>query len=74
MSVKELLQAELEFLSEDDLQELYELAKRRSQRVKDDWDEFGALLERCQIETGITDLAEQHHHYIHGTPKIGNNE
>lgn len=69
MSVKELLKAELGFLSEEDLQELYELAKCRSQRIKDDWDELGELLERCQIETGIPDLAEQHDHYIHGCPK-----
>jgi len=33
-------------------------------------DELGDLLAKCQVSTGIPDLAEQHHHYIHGTPKI----
>jgi hypothetical protein len=32
-------------------------------------DELGDLLARCQVSTGIPDLAEQHDHYIHGTPK-----
>ncbi len=36
------------------------------------WDSLTALIERCQIETGITDLAHQHDHYIHGTPKREN--
>ena len=33
------------------------------------WDELDRLLEECQIDTGISDLAHQHDHYIHGTPK-----
>ncbi len=37
--------------------------------VPTDWDALTALLERCQMDTGITDLAHQHDHYIHGTPK-----
>jgi hypothetical protein len=62
MSIKELIKAELEYLSDEDLAELYELVKSRSQREKDDHDELGALLERCKINTGISDLAEQHDH------------
>jgi hypothetical protein len=27
------------------------------------------LIERCQVDTGITDLAHQHDHYLYGTPK-----
>ena len=27
------------------------------------------LLEDCQMDTGIEDLAHQHDHYLHGTPK-----
>ena len=69
MSVKELLKAELGFLSEEDLQELYELAKCRSQRIKDDWDKLSKFFDENAIETGIPDLAEQHDHYIHGCPK-----
>ena len=33
------------------------------------WDELDRLLEECQIDIGISDLAHQHDHYIHGTPK-----
>jgi len=40
--------------------------------VPTDWDALTALLERCQMDTGITDLAHQHDHYIHGTPKRDN--
>jgi predicted DNA-binding antitoxin AbrB/MazE fold protein len=36
-----------------------------------DWDEFESLLERCATDTGVEDLAHQHDHYIHGTPKRG---
>lgn len=27
------------------------------------------LIEECQMDTGITDLAHQHDHYLYGTPK-----
>ena len=70
MTIKELIKAELENLSEEDLQEFYQLLKNRDQRQKEDQDELGALLEKCQIDTGISDLAYQHHHHIYGTPKI----
>ncbi len=33
------------------------------------WDSLTALIDRCQMDTGVTDLAHQHDHYIHGTPK-----
>lgn len=69
MSVKDLLKAELDFLSEADLQELYEIAKSRSLKFKNREDDLGDLLEQCKVQTGISDLAEQHDHYIHGTPK-----
>jgi hypothetical protein len=50
------------------------LLKSRSQDKKkvdhdSDWDKLSQILDECQIETGITDLAYQHDHYIHGTPK-----
>jgi hypothetical protein len=69
MSVKDLLKAELDFLSEADLQELYEIAKSRSLKLKNRDDDLGDLLEQCKVQTGISDLAEQHDHYIHGTAK-----
>ena len=69
MSIKELIQAELEFLSEDELRELYDLVKSRSQKYKDNLDDLGKLLERCKVSTGISDLADQHDHYLYGIPK-----
>lgn len=36
------------------------------------WASLTALIERCQMDTGITDLAHQHDHYLHGTPKREN--
>ncbi len=36
------------------------------------WDSLTALIDRCQMDTGITDLAHQHDHYMHGTPKREN--
>ena len=33
---------------------------------KDEWDE---LIDRCSVDTGITDWAEQHDHYLYGLPK-----
>lgn len=46
MTIKELINAELENLSEDDLQEFYQLLKNRNQKQKDNQDELGNLLEK----------------------------
>ncbi|MGI0480249.1 hypothetical protein ACN4EE_05605 [Geminocystis sp. CENA526] len=71
MTIKELIKAELDYVSEKDLQEFYQLLKSRSQRQKpEEIDEWDLIIQECQIDTGISDLAYQHHHYIHGTPKI----
>ena len=69
MSFKELIQAELEFLSEDELRELYELVKSRSQKYKSNNDDLGELLERCKVSTGMDDFSYQHDHYLYGTAK-----
>ena len=69
MNIKQLINAELDHLSTQELQKFYELLKSRSQRQNNHDDELGDLLERCKVSTGIQDLAEQHDHYIHGTPK-----
>ena len=34
-----------------------------------DYDALTKLLEDCQMDAGIEDLAHQHDHYLHGTPK-----
>lgn len=33
------------------------------------WSDFAQLIQDCQVHTGIGDLAHQHDHYLHGTPK-----
>jgi hypothetical protein len=48
------------------------LEKSENNTKVNDWDKLSQVLDECQIETGITDLAEQHDHYIHGTPKRAN--
>ena len=36
------------------------------------WDSLNSLIKDCQIKTGISDLAHQHDHYQHHTPKREN--
>lgn len=77
MSIKELIKQELDYLSEQELQEFYQLIKSRSQRDvnnNNNNDELGDLLEKCKVSTGITDLAEQHDHYLYGTPILKTNQ
>jgi len=72
MSIKELIKQELDYLSEEDLQEFYELIKSRNSRDKKEEkqiDEWDLIIQDCKIDTGIEDLAYQHDHYIYGTPK-----
>lgn len=33
------------------------------------WDPLFRLVTACGVDTGIPDLAHQHDHYVHGTPK-----
>jgi hypothetical protein len=37
--------------------------------LADDWDAMLKLVEDCQTNTGIGDLAHQHDHYLYGAPK-----
>jgi len=73
MTIKELIQAELERVPEDKLEQVYSIIKDFNQKAQeeadDDWEALENLLEECQVETGISDLAQQHDHYLHGTPK-----
>jgi len=34
-----------------------------------DYDALTKLINDCQVDTGIEDLAHQHDHYLYGTPK-----
>jgi hypothetical protein len=33
------------------------------------WSELAQLVQDCQMDTGIADLAHQHDHYLHGKAK-----
>lgn len=33
------------------------------------WDQLTTLVDSCQMDTGISDLAHQHDHYLHNKPK-----
>lgn len=33
------------------------------------WKALAQLVENCAVETGISDLAQQHDHYLYGKPK-----
>lgn len=43
--------------------------KAASANLDADWDELLALAESCAVESGISDLAHQHQHYLYGKPK-----
>ncbi|WP_204101845.1 MULTISPECIES: hypothetical protein [Spirulina sp. CCY15215] len=72
MSVKELIYAELDLMSDQKLEEIYQiiqkLHKEETEEISD-WDKLSKFFDENAIETGIPDLAEQHDHYIHGCPK-----
>jgi hypothetical protein len=38
-------------------------------QYQEEMDELNRLLEACAVETGIPDLAQEHDHYLYGTPK-----
>lgn len=42
---------------------------KKTLSLDESWDKFEELLESCKMDAGIEDLAHQHDHYIHGTPK-----
>jgi hypothetical protein len=46
--------------------------KDETAQIAAGWASLDALIDRCQLETGIADLAHQHDHYVHGTPKREN--
>jgi hypothetical protein len=40
--------------------------------AESEWDALFHLIEENAVETGITDLAREHNHYLYGKPKSGN--
>lgn len=72
MTIQELIQAKLERVPEDQLEEVYRIIKdfnEKRDEESSDWDALADLLKDCQVETGISDLSYQHDHYLHRTPK-----
>jgi hypothetical protein len=45
------------------------LSNDNSSWDSEDWEQFDQLIANCLVDSGIEDLAHQHDHYIHGTPK-----
>ncbi len=49
---------------------LREARGEQSQAMEDrSWDALTQLLAECAINTGVSDLARQHDHYLYGIPK-----
>ena len=48
------------------------LSDAEAVKIETGWDALTALIEACQMDTGISDLAHQHDHYRLGTPKREN--
>ena len=48
---------------------LLTIAEPKEQAEATEWDSLDSLIDVCQMDAGITDLARQHDHYLHGTPK-----
>lgn len=51
--------------------ELQEVTEGIFVRGNVDWDAFERLTEAHTVQTGISDLAHQHDHYLYGKPKVG---
>jgi hypothetical protein len=37
--------------------------------IEEGWDELIQLIKDSEVDTGITDLAQEHDHYLYGKPK-----
>lgn len=46
-----------------------EMAEMSTQETEAAWDALEQLIEESAVETGITDLAHQHDHYLYSKPK-----
>lgn len=40
-----------------------------AEAAEDDWQKLNDLIQACQMDAGIADLAHEHDHYRLGTPK-----
>lgn len=46
-----------------------EAPQKLAQGQEDEWDVLMKLVGECGVNTGISDLAHQHDHYLYGTTK-----
>jgi predicted transcriptional regulator len=58
----------------DALEKVLPPAEQDDDQIEAGWAALMELVEKSQMDTGITDLAHQHDHYLHGTPKRGMGE
>jgi hypothetical protein len=42
--------------------------------IEEGWDLLAQLIKDCEVDTGITDLAQEHDHYLYGKPKHNNGD
>ena len=73
MTIKELIQAELERVPEEQLEQVYKLLREfneKSNESASDWEALGDLLEECKVKTGVDDLSYQHDHYLYHFGKV----
>lgn len=72
MTTKELIKAEVDRVSEEDLEELYSLVKSFTEaKVQDDQEDFMAQLRSIQIDDAPEDFATNFDLYMSGEKRIG---
>ena len=53
----------------DALDRLLPTTDQEDNCIETGWEALTKLIEECQVDTGVSDLAHQHGHYLSGTPK-----
>jgi hypothetical protein len=72
MTTKELIKAEVDRVSDEDLEELYSLVKSFTEaKVQDDQQEFMAQLRSIQIDDAPEDFATNFDLYMSGEKRVG---
>jgi hypothetical protein len=72
MTTKELIKAEVDRVSDEDLEELYSLVKSFTEaKVQDDQQDFMAQLRSIQIDDAPEDFATNFDLYMNGEKHVG---
>ena len=50
----------------------FEMSNQDDRSEVDDWNRLTQIIKECTIDTGIKDLAQEHDHYLYGTPNKSN--